>query len=126
MMKKVKAILFSLALSYICSFLLVALAAFIVSKTGALPMQSLSVITTLLCCASVMAGGYLVSVILKERGILYGTVTALIYVLVLAVVTLCISKSAPDLSAASKVIAIIISGAIGGILAVNRKEKLRF
>lgn len=125
-MKKLKVIFFSLALSFVLSLALTAAAAMIVSKLGVLPQRSLAVMTTLLCCVSVMLGGYTASLILKERGILLGAMVAAAYVAVLIVVSFFAAPIVPQVSELGKAAAILLSGAIGGILAVNRKVKLKF
>lgn len=125
-MKKLKAVFFSTIISILITLLLVAIAALIISKVGALPEKSLTVIVTLICCIAVLAGGYLVSLVLKERGILFGGMVALFYAVIILGVSLIMEPRTLELSAMGKICAILISGALGGILAVNRKSKVKF
>ena len=125
-MRKVKTVLFSVLLSFVVTFILIAIAALIISKVGVLPEKLLPVILLLLCCVSVGIGGYCTSLIMKEKGAFYGGVVAAIFTAVLAGVSLCISTKALGVTALWNICAVLLSGAIGGILGVNRKEKVRF
>ena len=124
-MKKVKAVSFSLILSFVISAVLVGIAALIISKIQVLPEKSMPLVTTLLCAVSVLIGGYNAARILKERGILFGFLTALIYALILLGISMCIQPGF-DIGTFGKLSAILLSGSIGGIIAVNRREKVIF
>lgn len=125
-MKKVKAILFSTLLSFVITFILMAAAALITLKVGVLPERMLSVILMLICCFSVGAGGYGISAAMKEHGGLYGAATAGAFLVVLTAISLCMHPRAVGLYVIWQISAVILSGAVGGIIGVNRKEKVKF
>ena len=124
-MKKVKAVLFSLILSFVISGILVGIAALVISKIQILPEKAMPLVVTVLCAVSVLLGGYNAARVLKERGILFGFLTALIYALILLGISMCIEPGF-GIGTFGKLSAILLSGSIGGIIAVNRRSKVTF
>lgn len=126
-MKKVKCILISALVCTLVSAVLLALSALIVSKTALPQGAMLQVITTLLCGICAYAGGYVASMLIREKGMLCGFLTAAVYVFLLSAISVALGI-APACNGAmvGKVAVILISGAIGGILSANRKERVKF
>ncbi len=125
-MKKVKAILLSVGIMTATSALLLSFLAFIVSKTGSLPRGIEPVISTVAGSAAVFLGGFAASLYAREKGVLLGMFSGLLFAICLAVVTLLLFERELTLSSFGKLAAILLSGSIGGILGVNRKEKVKF
>lgn len=125
-MRKIKAMVISVITMLSVSFLLLLLASFIVSKVGVLPEKSLPLITTLVACIAVLAGSFFSSLYAKEKGLLVGLVGSAVYVLVICFFSLVVCKNDVTIAGVGKIIAVLISGAIGGILGVNKKSKVKF
>lgn len=125
-MKKVKALLLSAGVMTAVSALLLALLALIVSKMGSLPRGLLPVLTTVAGSAAVFLGGFTASLYAREKGILLGIASGSIFAICLAAVTLLLFQGELGLSSIGKLAAILLSGSIGGILGVNRKNKVKF
>ncbi len=125
-MKKVKALVLSACIMAVSSTILLALMALIVAKSGNLPRGSVSVITTVISGVSVFLGSVFSSIYLKEKGILVGLISALIFSVCLFLVSFLGFQNEFGLASAAKFAAIFLSGAIGGILGVNRKKRVKF
>lgn len=126
-MNKIKAVMISVCISLVISFILLTISALVVTKTALLRGGALQVVTTLLCCLSVLAGGYFSALLIREKGIIFGFVTAVVFILVISGISFAL-QSPPGLGVAmiGKMCAVLLSGAIGGILGANRRGKVKF
>lgn len=125
-MKKVKALALSAGVMAAVSGLLLVLAALIIAKLGALPRGIQPVLTMGIGCLAIFLGGFTGSLYAKEKGILLGIASGALYALCAAALSLAIFQSSLGLGAVGKLAAFLLSGAIGGILGVNRKSKVKF
>lgn len=125
-MKKAKVILIFSGIALALCAAILAIAALVVSKTGNIPVSTSPLITTLMCCVSVFCGAYLASRVIRENGIVTGLLVAAVFSLVLVSAALIIDPASMGLAAIWKILAIVLSGATAGILAVNRQEKVKF
>lgn len=125
-MKKVKALALSAGVMAAVSGLLLVLAALIIAKLGALPRGIQPVLTTAIGCLAIFLGGFCASLYAKEKGILLGVASGALYALCAAALSLAIFQSSLGVGAIGKLAAFLLSGAIGGILGVNRKSKVKF
>ena len=125
-MKKIKAISVSLICMTIITVVLLSITSFIVTKIGVLPKTSLSMITTLIGCIAVFLGAAILSLLTKEKGIVYGLICAVVLIVVSLIISFFILKAEFTISTIGKIAAILLSGAIGGIIGVNRKNKVKF
>lgn len=125
-MKKIKFLLISLGVMLIVSVVLLLISALIFEKTTTLPQNTMPIIVTVIGCVAVFLGALVASLLAKENGILYGLLTGLIYSLCIAFVSVCVFKNDFTFASLGKFTAFLLSGAIGGILGVNRKSKVKF
>lgn len=125
-MKRVKVLAVAFGLMLIISFLLFAVVSFVITKSGSLPDQTLTLITALIGSVACFAGGLFVSLCMKEKGILYGLACAVIYAGVICLVSVVLYCNPFTAAGIVRIVAMIISGSIGGILGVNRKKKVKF
>lgn len=125
-MKKAKALLLSAGLMTVSSIVLLALTALIVGKSGKLPRGSVSVITTVVACLSVFLGSFFSSLYLKEKGILLGLINAFLFSVCMTLISFFWFQNVLGLASIAKFAAIFLSGAIAGILGVNRKSRVKF
>lgn len=125
-MKWVKACILSALITIGVSLLLLAVIAFFVCRSGSLPRNSLVLITTLAGCAAVFLGGFLSSLSVREKGLLLGLSGGVLLIACAALVSVCLYGVIPEPASAGKAAAVLLSGAIGGILGANRKQKVKF
>lgn len=126
MMKWIRALLTALLVTICASLLLLAIIAFVVARTGALPRGSLALVTTLAACAAVFLGGIAASLSARERGMLLGLGCGALFLACAAAVTLLVFNLELTPASGGKAAAVLLSGAIGGILGANRKQKIKF
>ena len=125
-MKKAKAILLSVIVMAAVSAALLALTALIFGKMKTLPRGVIPVLTTVISCLGVFLGGFLASVYAREKGLLLGFLSGIIFAFCIALVSVLLFQNDFNLASAGKLIAILLSGSIGGILGVNRKDRVKF
>lgn len=125
-MKFVRAILLSVGVVGGSSLLLLSLISLVVAKAGVLPQAALPLVTTAAGCAAVFLGGLISALAAKEKGLYLGLASG---AFLAACVGLATYFSGGDIFAVSgigKAAAFLVSGAIGGILGANRKQKVKF
>ena len=125
-MKKGKAIVLSVIVMTAVSAVLLAVLALIFGKMKLLPRGIVPVLTTAAGCISVFLGGFAASAYAKEKGMLLGLLSGVIFAFCTALVSVLLFQNDFNLASAGKFIAILLSGCIGGILGVNRKDKVKF
>ena len=125
-MKKGKAILLSMVVMAAVSAVLLALIALIFGKMKVLPRGSIPVLTTVIGCLGVFLGSFLASAYAKEKGLLLGLLSGAIFAFCTALVSVLLFQNDFNIASAGKLAAILLSGSIGGILGVNRKDKVKF
>ncbi len=126
MKKKVKAIFVSVGAMALSAAAVLTVMSLIIAKMGVLPKNTVTVLTTAAGCLAVFLGGFFASVCAKENGIIFGILSGVVLVLVIALISLFTFQNELDFSSIGKIAAIILSGSIGGILGVNRKSKVKF
>ena len=125
-MKKIKAVILSAGLMLFISALLLAVLSFIFAKTASLPKDSLPVLTTVAASVAVFLGSFFSTLYLREKGILFGILSGVIFALCAGVVSFLVFQNNFTAAGAGKAAAVLIAGALGGILGVNRKSKVKF
>ncbi len=126
MMKWIRALLLSVLTALCASLLLLAAIAFAAARMGALPRASLTLATTLAACGAVFLGGLAASLSAKERGMLLGLGCGAVFLLCAAAATVLLFGLELEPASGGKAAAVLLSGAIGGILGANRKHKAKF
>lgn len=126
MEKRARAIIISILLTTIISAGLLALLAFILGKMETLPKGIIPVLTIIVSCVAVFLGSFIASLMLKEKGIVNGLIIAFIFSAIVLSIAFFTYEAEFGLSGITKLAAIFISGILGGILGVNRKNKVKF
>ena len=80
---------------------------------------------TLSLAAGTMLAGYRCGRRLRQNGIINGALTGGLMYLILLVAALTVPKNEPGLLALYKCLLMVVSGAIGGVLAVNKRSKVK-
>lgn len=125
-MKWVRALILSAAVTAGASMILLSVAAFFVCRSGSLPRGSLPLITTIAACGAVFLGGFLSTLSVREKGLLLGLGAGAIFLICAGIVSVLVFKVELGPASAGKITAVLISGAIGGVLGANRKSKVKF
>lgn len=125
-MKWVKALILSAAVTAGASLALLSAIAFFVCRSGSLPRDSVTVMTTLAACAAVFLGGFLATLSVREKGLLLGLGTGMVFLACAGLVSVLIFQVELGPASAGKIAAVLLSGAIGGVLGANRKSKVKF
>ena len=83
---------------------------------------SIAMATSAITTASAAFGGFYASMKIKEKGLLYGVLVGLTYILCLMIVVFLAKDSFTfEMTTAYKVLLITLAGGIGGVLGVNFK-----
>lgn len=125
-MKWVRALILSTAVTTGTSLLLLSIIAFFVCRSGSLPRGGVTIITTAAACAAVLLGSLLSSISVREKGLLLGLGAGLVFLLCAGAVSVLIFQEELGPASAGKIAAVLLSGAIGGVLGANRKSKVKF
>lgn len=99
-----------------------ALASLMVSR--GLGLSAAPPLATAAACAGSLVGGWLLAVLRKSRGLLWGSMVGLVYALVLLGLQL-YSGNTPDLMQGIRLGLMFLAGAAGGYLGTLRSEKKR-
>ena len=126
MEKRARVIIISILLTTIVSAGLLALLAFILGKMETLPKGIIPVLTIIVSCVAVFFGSFIASLMLKEKGLVNGLIIAFIFSAIVLSIAFFTYEAEFGLSGITKLSAIFISGILGGILGVNRKNKVKF
>lgn len=126
-MKKVKGFLLSLAVTLAAALLLLSLSAFVISRTGALPQGPvITVLATVLICAAVFMGGVSAALFTGEKGALMGAACGLFFACCVGAIAFLSVGASIGIGGGGRLAAIFFSGCIGGVLGVNRKQRVKF
>lgn len=122
--KSIKGIVIGGIAEIIACILLFLITAFALTKAGYIPDAIISTGTTVLSALSCFIGGFISGRIIKKSGILVGAATGFILFFIQLVTSLIVGELSPSILIFIKAGALILSGAIGGIFGVNKKEKI--
>lgn len=104
-----------MVLLLICSFALV--------SSKHLPQAALQPITVAVAAVGSFFAGWIAAKISRERGILFGSCASLVLFLILLMAGLTVGDEMLTPVTATKGLIMVLTGAIAGILAVNKKTK---
>lgn len=122
--KLVKAIIIGVFLSLICIIILTCLSALVISFLPTIPYGGLPYIMLAVEGLGVIPGAYVASAIAKSRGMMIGAICGSIVFLILLAVGMSASTDSLSVMTLVRAVVLIVLGVLGGILGVNRKEKV--
>lgn len=125
-MKFVRSIILSAGITAGASFLFLALAALIVAKSGTLPRGMLPLVATAIACAAVFIGSLLPAMAARENGLYLGLATGILLAGVIALASYFYYGLPFTVGSVGKGAALLLGGAVGGILGANRKSRVKF
>lgn len=127
MRKKVIGFLLSLGIAFCTALIVLSVTALVIAKTGVLPQGGMAALcATLAICTGVFVGSFLGSLIIGEKGIIVGSANGLVFVGLLVVGALFLFDSSLTPGGGGRLAAVFLSGCVGGIMGVNRKQKVKF
>ena len=121
----VRALIIGAAVGCTVCAILLSLSAMLLVKAGTLPVDALPVITTAISGIGAFFAGYFAVKLHKKRGLMLGVIAGILLFLIIFVTGL-ISGSGKELAEYPiKLIVLGIMGGIGGVIRVNKKQKVR-
>ena len=106
--------------------LLLLLTSMILTHTLSIPDAVLSTLSMLLASFGTFIGAYISVRIMKSNGLLWGILNGLILFLIVFILGVINHTDLPSIASAIKCMAMVLSGAIGGIISVNKRKKSRY
>lgn len=123
--KNIKGIIIGSIFAMVMCILLFLITAFALTKSGYIPDQFLSTVTIILSSISCLVGGFISGRVTRKTGLLVGVATGFILFFMQLVISLIMGELSPTMLILIKAAALMLSGAIGGILGVNKHEKVK-
>ncbi len=121
----IKASLFSAMCSILITIILSCIFAVVMLTTGLLPEYILPFATVAMLAAGTFLGGFISARITKSAGLITGLVTGFIIFFLVTVVGIVRSNDSVTIVTLVRFIATMLAGGLGGIVGVNKKEKLK-
>lgn len=123
--KLVKASVFGVIIGCLVTMIVTLIAAVVFLKSGKMPDELLGYITLAFLGIGSLAGGYVCARIYKMSGILCGTTVGVAVFIMTLIVGMTNYAGNIGIMLLLKFITIMLTSIIGGILGVNKKDKIR-
>lgn len=123
LVKVVKAILFGSAVGAIVCACLLALFAFMFVSVKSVPQAMIQWLVIICAAIGAFTAGYISIRIYRSKGLIYGAMAGLLMFVILTVVAFIISRDKFTYITVIRLIAMVLSGAFGGVLGVNKKRR---
>ena len=121
----IKPVLIGVTIAVLVIGVLICALALTVLMMPTVPYGWLDYITIAIEGFGVLTGAYIAGVLFKSKGLIIGALCGAIILLITFAVGLSISRNSIGILTVIRSIVLMICGIIGGILGVNRKEKIR-
>lgn len=120
-----KAVLIGVLSSVVLAVLLTCLFSVMLNMMSGIPYDVIDYVMVAIEGFSVLIGAYIACVIVKSKGLIIGALCGAISLLIVFAVGMSMSKNNIGLLTIIRSIVMLLCGVIGGIMGVNRKEKVR-
>ena len=120
-----KAVLTGVLSSVVLAVLLTCLFSVMLHMMSGIPYDVIDYVMVAIEGFSVLIGAYIACVIVKSKGLIIGALCGAISLLIVFAVGMSMSKNNIGLLTIIRSIVMLLCGVIGGIMGVNRKEKVR-
>ncbi len=124
--KLIKALFFGVVVGSLIITILLIISSIIILQTGILPADILEYIILAFIGVGSLIGGFTAGRIYHMNGIIIGSVTGFIMFLILFLSGISEIKDGLSIMTLLKLVVTIVPGILGGILGVNKKEKIKF
>lgn len=119
-----KSMFFGSVCGLLLSVILMCICAVIILSIGLLPADLTKYVMLAVLGSGAMFGGFIAARITKSAGLLVGMLTGFVIFILITILGLIKNTDAVSIATLLRFIITIVTGAIGGILGVNKKEKL--
>ena len=119
-------LLLALVAQYLATALLLACAAGALASIKRMPWELLPLLTTAGAGAGAFLGGWLAARLIGERGLLWGLVCGAVSGAAVLLIALALRGEAPLSAALTRLGALLLAGAVGGILGVGGRGRVKF
>ena len=123
--KQIKAVAAGVLISAAVTAVLSCLFALILNLMSTLPYGILDYAAIIIEGLSVFIGAYIAAVIVKSRGLVIGSLISLIFLIIIVAFAMGTGKADLGIVTLIRAVVLILCGIGGGILGVNKKERIR-
>ena len=123
--KIVRAILLGCAVGVAVCAILLSLSAMLFVKLGSLPLNYLPLITTFIGALGAFTAGYFTVKLYKKRGMLLGALSGILLFLIVFITGIVQGIENDVVSALIKCAVFSVMGAVGGVVRVNKKVRVK-
>lgn len=123
--KAIRGVIFGVLGGSLVTILLTLICSFILLMSGKLPYELLDYITLAFAGLGAFAGGYIASRIIKSAGLVWGAITGLIMFIIVFIAGFSNQNGGITMLTLYKLLIILLCSSLGGIIGVNKKDKLK-
>lgn len=120
----VKAIIFGIVCGLLVTVIFLCIFSVIIITSGLLPADITNYIIIAILSIGALFGGYIATKITKSAGLVIGAITGFSIFLLITVFGLIKSSDTITVLTLIKLISTLISGSLGGVLGLRKKEKI--
>ena len=121
----VKAVVIGVISSVVLAVILTCLFSVMLNMMSGIPYDLIDYVMVAIEGFSVLMGAYIACVIAKAKGLIIGALCGAISLLIVFAVGMSMAKNNIGLLTIIRSIVMLLCGIVGGIMGVNRKEKVR-
>lgn len=121
----IKAVLTGTLIALLISVILLCIMSAIVITSGLLPEGLTNIVTIIFLGMGIFCGGFVASRITKSAGLVVGLITGISTFLLVTVIGLTKSSDSVTYLTLVRLAASLITGALGGVIGVNKREKIQ-
>ncbi len=118
-----RAVVFGGLFGSVVLIIMLLLSAFLVLKMRTISQGVVFAASIISACVSSFFAGFAGSRILKERGIVVGALSALLLFIIILITGTLFASDNVNLNTLLRLAAMILSGAFGGVIGVNKKKR---
>lgn len=108
-----------------CALLLI-ICALALTKSSGIPHLAVSPLVMIVAGMGAFIGGYVSALISKQNGMMCGLICGFIMFLILFIASLITVRTALSMNTIVRLLLMLLTGAIGGILGVNKRKKIKY
>lgn len=122
----IRGLLLGAIISCLVITVLLIITSFVLTQTGNVPTDILNIIIYVLDGIGVFCGSYIALRIIKAGGLAWGIISGFVLFLIIFIAGLISSTETLSASTFFKLLISVICGALGGIIGVNKKKKVKY
>ena len=109
----------------LCIVLLI-LSALALTKSSGIPHLAVSPLVMIIAGVGAFGGGYISAGIAKQNGMLCGIMCGFIMFIILFIAGLVAARTTLTMATVVRFILMLLAGAVGGIVGVNKRQKIKY